>query len=330
MRAWFILLLTLCFVAGPAWAQYSGGGGSGGASTDSANTWTADQTADDDVTWLWGASGDAGLEYDTANTPDVWKAALDATGNTLHIMELADKDFDFNNCSASTSAQTDPTLCIHSANQSTTEWIEFRHDQTNAIITAGTGAFHLVEPGGADYFEVSFSSNIPIVATGSAYIGVDDNLVPWAHHSKTLGNSSKAWEGLFTRNLNDGIYKDAGGTTNVLLSGYDSTNVVNQSGGHITIEGGEGRGDGNPGEIRFDMPDKVGSGNGLQSTSTTLVKITYEGFQLIDPGTQPTCDSGLRGAIWYEAGGAGVADSIEVCAKDSGDSYAWVAMASIS
>ena len=45
-----------------------------------------------------------------------------------------------------------------------------------------------------------------------------------------------------------------------------------------------------------------------------------------DGGTKPTCAAGIRGAIWYDAGGAGVADTFEVCRKDAGDAYAWVTL----
>jgi hypothetical protein len=37
----------------------------------------------------------------------------------------------------------------------------------------------------------------------------------------------------------------------------------------------------------------------------------------------PTCDSAHRGMLNYTAGGAGVKDSVEVCAKAADDSYAW-------
>jgi len=33
-----------------------------------------------------------------------------------------------------------------------------------------------------------------------------------------------------------------------------------------------------------------------------------------------------RGSFWYEAGGVGVADTVEVCRKDSGNAYAWVSV----
>jgi hypothetical protein len=46
-----------------------------------------------------------------------------------------------------------------------------------------------------------------------------------------------------------------------------------------------------------------------------------------DPGTKPTCDASIRGKTHTDYGGAGVADTHEICLKDSGDSYAWVAIA---
>lgn len=41
--------------------------------------------------------------------------------------------------------------------------------------------------------------------------------------------------------------------------------------------------------------------------------------------TKPTCVAtpADRGKIWYTAGGAGVKDDVQVCAKDAGDVYAW-------
>lgn len=39
--------------------------------------------------------------------------------------------------------------------------------------------------------------------------------------------------------------------------------------------------------------------------------------------SRPTCNSGNRGKLWQTYGGAGVTDTVAVCAKDSGDSYSW-------
>lgn len=49
------------------------------------------------------------------------------------------------------------------------------------------------------------------------------------------------------------------------------------------------------------------------------------GFQLTT-GTRPTCDATTRGTFWYVAGGAGVADTCEICRKDNLGAYAWVTL----
>jgi hypothetical protein len=45
----------------------------------------------------------------------------------------------------------------------------------------------------------------------------------------------------------------------------------------------------------------------------------------LSPGSisKPTCNSANRGTFWYTAGGAGVKDDVQVCAKDAGDVYAY-------
>jgi len=47
------------------------------------------------------------------------------------------------------------------------------------------------------------------------------------------------------------------------------------------------------------------------------------GVQLNTAKAKPTCDANARGTFWVTQGGAGVADSVEVCSKDAGDAYAW-------
>lgn len=46
-------------------------------------------------------------------------------------------------------------------------------------------------------------------------------------------------------------------------------------------------------------------------------------LDLADPGTRPSCDSTKRGRIFVDEGGAGVADTVEICTKDAADAYAW-------
>jgi hypothetical protein len=42
-----------------------------------------------------------------------------------------------------------------------------------------------------------------------------------------------------------------------------------------------------------------------------------------DAGTKPTCQESRRGMFWHDFGGAGVKDTVEICAKDAADAYAW-------
>jgi len=57
--------------------------------------------------------------------------------------------------------------------------------------------------------------------------------------------------------------------------------------------------------------------------------VNSSGLKIYDMGTKPTCNATTRGYIWREEGGAGVADKLEVCAKNSSDTYAWYPLASI-
>lgn len=66
------------------------------------------------------------------------------------------------------------------------------------------------------------------------------------------------------------------------------------------------------------------SGNLGVGTNAPTQKIEVNGGVKLAPGAaKPTCDATTRGTFWYSAGGAGAADQVEVCAKDSSDSFAW-------
>lgn len=70
----------------------------------------------------------------TIQTPDSTMFNTGSTSNGIIICEYDDRGFDFSHAQ-----QTNPTLFIHSANQSTTEWSSITHDQTNAVISTGEG-----------------------------------------------------------------------------------------------------------------------------------------------------------------------------------------------
>jgi hypothetical protein len=55
----------------------------------------------------------------------------------------------------------------------------------------------------------------------------------------------------------------------------------------------------------------------------TIVTLSQKGVKDTTGGAKPACDSTVRGNRWLTEGGAGVADTYEVCTKDAGDAYAW-------
>lgn len=61
----------------------------------------------------------------------------------------------------------------------------------------------------------------------------------------------------------------------------------------------------------------------LRNTTQTILDLNASGPDFVDPGTKPTCDSSKRGIVFVDEGGAGVADTAEMCTKDAGDAYAW-------
>ena len=70
----------------------------------------------------------------TAQTPDTSMLLTGSLSNGWVLIEYADRGFDYQH-----TIQTNPTLFIHSANQSTTEWLGLTHNQTNGVITTGVG-----------------------------------------------------------------------------------------------------------------------------------------------------------------------------------------------
>lgn len=51
------------------------------------------------------------------------------------------------------------------------------------------------------------------------------------------------------------------------------------------------------------------------------------GLKIHDIGAKPTCNAAHRGTTYYDEGASGVADTFEVCLKNTSDAYNWRAMA---
>jgi hypothetical protein len=73
-----------------------------------------------------------------------------------------------------------------------------------------------------------------------------------------------------------------------------------------------------------DMMTFTSTGNvGIGTTAPTQALEVNGGVRLNTATTKPACDTNARGTFWFTAGGPGVKDSLEVCAKNASEYYAW-------
>ena len=115
-----------------------------------------------------------------------------------------------------------------------------------------------------------------------------------------------------------------------LLDGQDSTAFAASAHNHA----GENITSGTVATVRLDVGTggaQVAAGNhnhdatyvGLTGGTMTGALSTNGGVILSTSGSQPDCNSASRGMLWFIQGEAGVKDSLQICAKDAGDAYAW-------
>lgn len=121
------------------------------------------QSYGDDAPLRFGNDLDAWLEFDSGQTNDALFLGLNSS-NYFLVGEKADMGFNFAHTS-----QTNPTLFVHSHNQSANQWISMTHDGTNGVISVGTGAVSF--PGGISA-PISGSDNITTtgVITGGSFV----------------------------------------------------------------------------------------------------------------------------------------------------------------
>jgi len=86
------------------------------------------------------------LPNNSSQTVNCMNINTGTTSNTLLICEHDDRAYDFAH-----TQQTNPTIYLHSANQSATEWISITHDQTDGVIDCGTGTLNLGATGNVNF-----------------------------------------------------------------------------------------------------------------------------------------------------------------------------------
>lgn len=78
----------------------------------------------------------------------------------------------------------------------------------------------------------------------------------------------------------------------------------------------------------FRMPKKIIQGPNLVIAETAS-SVTWSGPSTLrnqPSGSKPSCTSATRGTMWHTNGSAGVKDTVELCAKDAAENYAWRAI----
>lgn len=137
-----------------------------------------------------GTASDAKIEWNTWQTPDTLTIEPDnVQSNSVLIIEDEDRNFDFAHA-----LQTNPTVFVHSANQATDEWISLAHDQTNGVISTGTGS-------------VSFPTGVKIGTNGATsgvltWIASDnDQVTATINTSDNLAFAGASGEYTFDNNI---------------------------------------------------------------------------------------------------------------------------------
>lgn len=110
------------------------------------------------------------------------------------------------------------------------------------------------------------------------------------------------------------------GRLDFVAGGSSQMDLVDTGGGYrLRVLGGNGMSAGNV--LLNGSAVNINGDTALSRAAAGVFGIP--GMDLADGGTRPTCDSSIRGRFWFEEGGAGVADTVSVCAKDAADAYGW-------
>jgi len=179
-------------------------------------------------------------------------------------------------------------------------------------------------------------SSLGYSTTGSSNTAIGSNSlgVGTVTGNYNTANGALALGGNTTGSSNTAIGASAGwksgatpATANAVTIGSNLTFLGYQSGLGSTTQRTNSTAIGNEAYVDADNTVVLGDENVVDvfAGSTKQAKVSAKGIQLTT-GTKPTCDATTRGTVWYVAGGTGVADTSEMCRKDAGDAYAWVAL----
>lgn len=238
--------LSLKVCTGAAWAAPGGGG-------------AAAITMNDDVPLAFGTAADntrPAILFNTTETVDTGMLLTGTVSNHWVIAENQDKTFDFAHAAA-----TNPTLFLHSANQSTTQWLSFAHDGTNSLIASGAGHIDFL-PAGVDTFAVDSVNNEGRVKS-TAKLGFSSNT--------PAGSASDAF---FMRETTAIIQMGAdvnGAAVAQTFKAPDAITGSNVKGGDFTVASGRGTGNAAASSVHIQVPSMLGTGTTAQVLADRFV-----------------------------------------------------------
>ena len=172
------------------------------------------------------------IPYNNTQTNDGVFLSTGTGSNSIVICERGDSGFNFAH-----PVQTNPTLFGHSATQSTTQWWGLTHDQTDAVASAGTGAWKftsaLKTTGGR-------RKNITTVSTSTANVAATDEIIH-VTYTATGACTLTVTSALLAAAANEGMVftvKDAGFNSSVyaITIETEGTETIDGSTSDYTIE----------------------------------------------------------------------------------------------